>query len=53
MLRDKGYYSIVLSKLNNLKILSINTQAGNDMNWYLINDPTDPGDMLEWMIKEL
>ena len=33
----------------NLKIISLNTQAGNDENWYLINNPTDPGKMLEWL----
>lgn len=30
MQREKGYYSMVYPKLNNLKVLSINTQAGND-----------------------
>ena len=30
MLRTKGYFSIVLPQLNNLKIISLNTQAQND-----------------------
>lgn len=30
MLKTKGYYSLELPTYNNLKILSINTQAGND-----------------------
>jgi hypothetical protein len=29
-LKTKGYYSIELPAFNSLKILSINTQAGND-----------------------
>lgn len=52
MLRTKGYYSLELPAYN-LKILSINTQAGNDMNWFLIKNPTDPGEMLVWMQDEL
>ena len=39
--------------LNNLKVISINTQAGNDQNWILLRDPTDPGKMLEWLEEEL
>lgn len=30
MLKTKGYYSLELPAYNNLKILSVNTQAGND-----------------------
>lgn len=37
----------------NLKIISLNTQAGNDKNWFLLRNPTDPGHMLEWLEKEL
>ena len=37
-----------LPKFNNLKMISINTQAGNNENWFLLRDPTDPGKMLEW-----
>ena len=37
------------SSLNNLKVIAINTQAGNDMNWFLLRDPTDPGQMLVWL----
>lgn len=49
MLRTKGYFSIVLPQFNNLKIISMNTQAQNNMNWFLLQDPTDPGKMLEWI----
>ena len=30
MLRTKGFYSITLPELNNVKIISVNTQAQND-----------------------
>lgn len=49
MLRTKGYYSMSHDSLNNLKVIGINTQAGNDMNWFLLRDPTDPGEMLVWL----
>lgn len=53
MLRTKGYFSITLPEFNNLKIISVNTQAQNDENWYLLRDPTDPGSMLKWIEEEL
>ena len=49
MLRNKGYFSISLPEFNNLKIISVNTQAQNDMNWFLVRNPTDAGKMLEWI----
>jgi sphingomyelin phosphodiesterase len=49
MLRTKGYYSISLPAFSNLKIISVNTQAQNDQNWYLLRNPTDPGGMLKWI----
>lgn len=49
MLRTKGYFSITIPELNNLKIISINTQAQNDQNWYNLRNPTDPGQMLKWI----
>ena len=52
-LRTKGYYSMTHSKLNNLKVIGLNTQAGNDMNWFLLRNPTDPGKMLVWLEDEL
>lgn len=39
--------------LNNLKVIGLNTQAGNDMNWFLLRNPTDPGKMLVWLENEL
>lgn len=45
---EKGYFSFRVDEYN-LVVLSVNTQAWNDMNWVLLVDPTDPGDMLKWM----
>ena len=52
-LRTKGFFSISIPELNNIKIISVNTQAQNDMNWFLLRDPTDPGGMLQWIEDEL
>lgn len=46
MQREKGYFSMTYPHLNNLKVLSINTQAGNDDNWLLLQDISDPGNTL-------
>lgn len=51
-LKEKGYFSTYLKQYN-LKVISLNTQAGNDENWILLKDPTDPGNHLEWLRKEL
>jgi sphingomyelin phosphodiesterase len=49
MLRTKGFFSIELPELNNLKIISLNTQAQNNLNFFLLKDSTDPGNMLQWL----
>jgi sphingomyelin phosphodiesterase len=49
MLRTKGFFSIELPGLNNLKIISLNTQAQNNLNFFLLKDSTDPGNMLQWL----
>ncbi len=43
MQREKGYFSMVYPNLNNVKVLSINTQSGNHENFLLLQDPSDPG----------
>lgn len=53
MLRTKGFFSIEVPELNNVKIISVNTQAQNDMNWFLMRNPTDAGGMLKWIEEEL
>ena len=44
-LLEKGYYSTLI-KNNTLKLIALNTMACDIKNLFLINDPTDPGDML-------
>lgn len=51
-LLEQGYYAITIQQLG-LRVISLNTQACNDMNWFLLKDPTDPGGMLNWLIQEL
>ena len=35
------------------RIIAMNTQACNNMNFYLLDDPRDPGGMLEWLEDKL
>lgn len=53
MQREKGHFSMTYPHLNNLKVISVNTQAGNDDNWLLLQDVTDPGEVLKWIESEL
>lgn len=36
-----------------VRIISLNTNACHDMNFYLLLDPTDPGGMLNWLEQTL
>ncbi|CAI2362134.1 unnamed protein product [Moneuplotes crassus] len=51
-----GYYSMPMKGMNNswenVRVLSINTEACNGQNWYLISQTNDPGNMLAWMEEE-
>jgi hypothetical protein len=40
-------------EMSNTKIIGVNTQACNNMNWYLLADRNDPGKHLEWLENEL
>lgn len=51
-MKNYGYYSTFNEKYN-LKIISLNTQACDSENWYLLKDSTDPGNMLDFLRKEL
>jgi sphingomyelin phosphodiesterase len=56
--KDWGYYSMpfVLKngrEVENTKIIGLNCQAGNNMNWHLAHSLADPGHMLEWLEGEL
>jgi len=52
LIKKDGYYSTYYEKYN-LKIISLNSQACNDQNWFLFRDQTDPGGMLKWLRSEL
>lgn len=47
-----GFYSTVIPKMN-LKVIAMNSQACNGENWYLLREPTDPGNQLQWIRAEL
>jgi len=50
--RKKSYYSMV-DKRFNVKIIALDTQACDSLNFYLIRDPSDPMHELEWLRNEL
>lgn len=55
---EYGYYSMPLKlkdgrEFNNTKIIGLNTQACNNMNWELIKNRYDPGNEIEWLQAEL
>jgi len=47
-----GFYSSYNAKFG-VRIISLNTNACHNENFYLLLDPTDPGDMLTWLEKTL
>ena len=47
-----GFYSSYNQKYG-VRIISLNTNACHNENFYLLLDPTDPGDMLTWLNKTL
>jgi len=51
-IRAMGTYSIQ-HKNTNLRILTINTQVCNNLNFYLFKNVTDPNGQLEWIWNEL
>lgn len=48
-----GYYSKPFPFNPLGKVISINTQACNDMNWWLLDNRQDPGQQIEWLENEL
>ena len=52
-----GYYSLPLKtiseELSHVRIITLNTQASNNLNWGLLTTLNDPGKQLEWLEKEL
>ncbi|XP_052797334.1 sphingomyelin phosphodiesterase-like [Mya arenaria] len=50
-IRKGGYYSV--SPFLGLRVISLNMNMCNNGNWWLFINATDPGNMLQWFIKEL
>jgi len=50
--RKSTYYAQVNAE-HNVKIIAVDTQACNNLNFYLIDDPTDPLNHLAWLRQEL
>ncbi|XP_055336532.1 sphingomyelin phosphodiesterase-like [Paramacrobiotus metropolitanus] len=46
-----GYYRV--KPFPGLRIISLNTNACNTMNWWLLLNMTDPDNELQWLINEL
>lgn len=48
-----GYYSKPMSFNPKGKVISMNMQACNNMNWWLFKNRQDPGGQIEWLENEL
>ena len=48
-----GYYSKPFPFNAKGKVIAVNMQTCNNMNWWLLDDRTDPGHQIEWLEKEL
>lgn len=57
LFKKYGYYHIqlrdVIEELDNVRIITINTQAANDLNWKLLTTLNDPGHQLQWLESQL
>ena len=55
--REYGYYSqsldYISEGLSHAKIIILNTQASNNLNWGLLTSLNDPGNQLKWLEEEL
>ena len=48
-----GYYSKVMPFNTQGKVIGVNMQACNDLNWWMLDNRADPGHQLEWLENEL
>lgn len=48
-----GYYSKPLPFNSKGRVISLNTQACNDLNWWLLDNRQDPGLEMQWLEQEL
>eukprot|EP00331_Platyophrya_macrostoma_P010976 CAMPEP_0176429406 /NCGR_PEP_ID=MMETSP0127-20121128/13695_1 /TAXON_ID=938130 /ORGANISM="Platyophrya macrostoma, Strain WH" /LENGTH=283 /DNA_ID=CAMNT_0017811211 /DNA_START=960 /DNA_END=1811 /DNA_ORIENTATION=- len=51
-MKKRMYYSVYHKELN-MKIVAIDTNVCAVWNWFLLENPTDPAGMLEWLKAEL
>jgi len=56
--KQYGYYSFPMklqdgTVLENTKVIGLNSQPCNNMNWFLWADRYDPGQQIEWLQNEL
>jgi sphingomyelin phosphodiesterase len=51
-IRSNGAYSI-FDQAAGVRVISLNTQYGDVLNFYLLGDPTDPKNFLQWLRSEL
>jgi hypothetical protein len=48
-----GYYSKVMPFNKKGKVIGLNMQACNDLNWWMLDNRIDPGHQLQWLDTEL
>lgn len=55
--RNYGYYTMPMRGINEswngFRVIALNTEACNNMNWYLLSQLNDPGDQLVWLEEQL
>jgi len=51
-LRLNGFYSTYNAKFN-LRVIVLNTQTCDTLNFFLLKNPTDPQNILAWLREEL
>jgi sphingomyelin phosphodiesterase len=50
---EYGFYSKPFEFNTKGKVIALNMQACNDLNWWLLDNRSDPGHMLQWFEDEL
>eukprot|EP00345_Euplotes_harpa_P011349 CAMPEP_0168351852 /NCGR_PEP_ID=MMETSP0213-20121227/22163_1 /TAXON_ID=151035 /ORGANISM="Euplotes harpa, Strain FSP1.4" /LENGTH=514 /DNA_ID=CAMNT_0008362873 /DNA_START=374 /DNA_END=1918 /DNA_ORIENTATION=+ len=57
LFKKYGYFHLKLRDLSeefsNVRVITLNTQASNDLNWNLLSSLNDPGNQLKWLEEQL
>lgn len=53
LFQEYGYYSKPFKFNPKGKVIGLNMQACNNMNWWLLDNRVDPGHQIDWLEKEL